>query len=409
MQSVSNRSKARTSYAARRVHIYKLRMFVFPLCIAALLLLAMSKMKLSFELSINGEVIGCTKLCESSDATLEAVKHDAEYALGTEWPVPELKRRLVFQEASPETMQLLKNKLYGMVDGAAWMELVYVDGAAICAFESQKEAAEVLRHIRELYINNATVSTNILERVSVGRGYSNKSLLENAAQKLMNALTVETEETKTFGRIIPFSVEIIERDDWYEDEWELVTKGEDGRSEMHYSITNQNGSVVDSSVLSNEVVKEPVTQVIYRGTKHHYSTGSFIWPVNDGWITSYFGARKVELGSNNHRGVDIAAALGTPIYAADGGEVIFSNWYYGYGQLVTIQHEDGTITRYAHNRKLLVEVGDMVEQGQQIAEMGTTGVSTGSHLHFEILPDGKKQTNPLKLLPAERPEGIREF
>jgi murein DD-endopeptidase MepM/ murein hydrolase activator NlpD len=101
-----------------------------------------------------------------------------------------------------------------------------------------------------------------------------------------------------------------------------------------------------------------------------------------------------------HKGIDIAAPVGTPVVAAAPGVVVYARWNSGgYGNLVDIQHPDGSLTRYAHNNRLLVREGEAVEQGQQISEMGSTGRSTGPHLHFELHPSGKGAINPIALLP----------
>lgn len=130
------------------------------------------------------------------------------------------------------------------------------------------------------------------------------------------------------------------------------------------------------------------------------SSGSFkgyIWPAK-GVLSSKYGWRWGRM----HRGIDIAAPVGTPIFAAAEGVVVKSGWNRGgYGNLVDIQHADGTVTRYAHNYRLLVQPGQQVEQGQQISLMGSTGRSTGPHLHFEVRPSGKGAVNPIALLPKK--------
>lgn len=124
----------------------------------------------------------------------------------------------------------------------------------------------------------------------------------------------------------------------------------------------------------------------------------YIWPAK-GVFTSGYGWRWGRM----HRGIDIAAPVGTPIFAAADGEVVFSGWNSGgYGNLVKIRHSDGSMTFYAHNSKLLVRAGQYVTQGQQIARMGSTGFSTGPHLHFEIHPYGTKAVDPIAFLPARR-------
>ncbi|MGI0483175.1 M23 family metallopeptidase [Geminocystis sp. CENA526] len=121
----------------------------------------------------------------------------------------------------------------------------------------------------------------------------------------------------------------------------------------------------------------------------------YIWPAK-GVFTSGYGWRWGRM----HRGIDIAGPVGTPIVAAADGEVITAGWNSGgFGNLVRIRHADGTITLYAHNSKIHVRRGQFVKQGQHIANMGSTGFSTGPHLHFEIHPQGQKPVNPIALLP----------
>ncbi len=123
----------------------------------------------------------------------------------------------------------------------------------------------------------------------------------------------------------------------------------------------------------------------------------YIWPAH-GVFTSGYGWRWGRM----HRGIDIAGPTGTPIYAAAVGVVITAGWNSGgYGNLVEIEHPDGSVTLYAHNHRIMVQKGQQVEQGQQIAEMGSTGFSTGPHLHFEIHPSGQGAVNPMALLPPQ--------
>ena len=121
---------------------------------------------------------------------------------------------------------------------------------------------------------------------------------------------------------------------------------------------------------------------------------AFGWPTA-GVLTSRFGRRWGKM----HKGIDIAGPIGTPINSAANGVVVFAGWQGGYGNLVEIKHADGTTTRYGHNSRLTVSVGQTVVQGQQVSEMGSTGHSTGSHLHFEIRPNGGDAVNPIAHLP----------
>ena len=118
---------------------------------------------------------------------------------------------------------------------------------------------------------------------------------------------------------------------------------------------------------------------------------TFIWPIPDSTrITSQFGPRKAPVAgaSNYHKGVDVGAPRGTPIYAAACGTVVISTYHYSAGNYVMINHGGGVYTVYMHASKLLVDVGDKVKQGEKIALVGTTGYSTGNHLHFGVRING---------------------
>jgi len=100
-----------------------------------------------------------------------------------------------------------------------------------------------------------------------------------------------------------------------------------------------------------------------------------------------------------HEGTDFAASYGTPIYATADGVVIHAGWQSGYGKLVKIQHEFGIETRYAHQSEIRVKVGQRVSRGEQIGAMGSTGRSTGTHLHYEVRVGGQA-VNPMTYIKA---------
>jgi murein DD-endopeptidase MepM/ murein hydrolase activator NlpD len=123
----------------------------------------------------------------------------------------------------------------------------------------------------------------------------------------------------------------------------------------------------------------------------------YLWPTK-GVFTSGFGWRWGRM----HKGIDIANNTGTPIFAARDGVVAFAGWSGAYGYLVEIAHADGDSTRYAHNSRILVRKGQIIPQGSRISLMGSTGRSTGPHLHFEIRRAGGAALNPLSKLPARK-------
>ena len=134
---------------------------------------------------------------------------------------------------------------------------------------------------------------------------------------------------------------------------------------------------------------------------HHIENTRYLSgrPIAKGWLSSYFGLRKDPFNGRPamHKGIDFAGKEDGEIIATASGVVSWADSRYGYGQLIEINHGDGLKTRYGHNKKLLVSVGDVVTKGQTIALMGSTGRSTGPHVHYEILHNNK-QINPLKFV-----------
>ncbi len=122
-------------------------------------------------------------------------------------------------------------------------------------------------------------------------------------------------------------------------------------------------------------------------------------PITRGWISSYYGMRTHPLSGRRemHKGIDFAGKLGGPVIAVAKGVVTYAGKRYGYGKVIDIAHGNGYTTRYAHNSRLLVSVGDTVEKGFQIAEIGSSGRSTGPHVHFEVLKNGR-EINPVRFI-----------
>ncbi len=136
----------------------------------------------------------------------------------------------------------------------------------------------------------------------------------------------------------------------------------------------------------------------FRAFKVRTYKGHWLWPLRYGVVSSEYGKR----WGKNHQGIDIAADEGDGVYASANGEVIYaSNTLRGYGNVVILRHDQKTTTLYAHNQRLLVKKGQRVSTGRKIATVGSTGRSTGPHVHFEIR-GSKGPVNPRKILPKKR-------
>ncbi|MCP2240111.1 murein DD-endopeptidase MepM/ murein hydrolase activator NlpD [Thermoanaerobacterium thermosaccharolyticum] len=201
-------------------------------------------------------------------------------------------------------------------------------------------------------------------------------------------LTVVTEKKSVYMEDIPYETVTQKDDKMFINDSKVLVRGKTGSKIVTAILKYYNGEIVNKNVINENVVSEPVNEVIAVGDEPlpvTYATGNFIYPVRGHiTITSRYGQRWGRL----HAGIDIAASIGDPIYAADGGTVIFSGWESGYGYLVKIDHGNGYVTYYGHASKLIVKKGDKVYKGQEIALVGMTGNTTGPHVHFEVRKNG---------------------
>ncbi|SDC41843.1 Murein DD-endopeptidase MepM and murein hydrolase activator NlpD, contain LysM domain [Pelagirhabdus alkalitolerans] len=186
---------------------------------------------------------------------------------------------------------------------------------------------------------------------------------------------------------ISYEREVEKSDDMFEGESETKQEGQDGKKRVHYALEIVNGEVVERETEDEEVVEEPVDEIIVEGTKVISSrgTGDFDWPAVGGYVSSGYGPR----WGSHHNGIDIARPSNRDILAADNGVVERISYDgNGYGHYVVINHNNGYKTLYAHLSNVDVSVGQTVPQGSKIGTMGSTGRSTGIHLHFEVERNG---------------------
>lgn len=194
---------------------------------------------------------------------------------------------------------------------------------------------------------------------------------------------------------IPFETEVREDSNMWQGDIVVKNEGKDGKKIIEYATTYENGQKVSENTLSEDVVKEAKNKIVVKGTKTSPSrgTGNLSWPAVGGYISSYQGSR----WGSYHKGIDIARPSNRAILAADNGTVSYVGWRNGYGNTIEINHNNGMKTLYAHLASTNVRSGQTVGKGQQIGRMGSTGNSTGVHLHFEVYKNGALQ-NPMSYL-----------
>lgn len=209
-------------------------------------------------------------------------------------------------------------------------------------------------------------------------------------------LAVVRQEQMYYEEDYEAEVIYIDNDDWYTTETKVWQEPSAGHRKVVAVVTFENDKKVSEEIVKEEITYEAVPKIVERGTK---IPPTYIKPISGGRLSSTFGRRTAPKrgASTYHKGVDWAIPTGTAVYASCGGTVTRAGWGSGYGYVVYIKHPDGRQTRYAHLSKVLVSTGQTVSQGQKIALSGNTGVSTGPHLHFEMLIGGS-QVNPLSYL-----------
>lgn len=194
------------------------------------------------------------------------------------------------------------------------------------------------------------------------------------AQKIVDSVNEKQSEYKEKAKL-----EIEEK---YLQEYETIEDVEVAVNTIYEPIKKANDLI--KVVKSTPAAAETVSDEVLLALKQNLTELDFNVPVANPVITSRFGWRS----SGYHYGIDLAVPTGTPVYAAESGVVTYSGWMGAYGYLIIIQHASGYETRYGHCSRLLAEVGDEVAQGDLIAEAGSTGRSTGPHVHMEIRFEG---------------------
>ncbi len=223
-------------------------------------------------------------------------------------------------------------------------------------------------------------------------------------------LAVTVTRTETYNENTPFETEYYDDSSRYQGSSVVTQDGIYGTDQVTADVSYINGVEVRRKVLNRVTIEEPTTKRVAMGTKappsntdysiQDVEVGQLYWPVggNGGLISELpYGYG----GYYGHKGMDISAPYGTPIYAAESGTVTLAKWYGDYGYCVMIEHDNGMVTVYGHASYLHVYAGQRVTQGQQIADVGSTGRSTGNHLHIEVRINGVAM-NPVNYLPPHQ-------
>ena len=245
-------------------------------------------------------------------------------------------------------------------------------------------------------------SGRVSRRLSMPEGINAFYLMNVLDEDALSGIDVRLRTTRTevFLENIQFETIYRESNSYHVGTTVVQNPGVPGQREVTALVSYLGDDVTGIEVESYIVLREPVNRVVIVGTNPRPTTtptGTFIRPVN-GQFSSGFGPRTRGSITEFHAGVDFRAPFGTPIFAADGGVVTFVGVRGGYGNFILISHGNGIETAYAHMSSMSVSVGQRVFQGEQIGRVGSTGNSTGNHLHFEVRINGV-QVDPMRHLP----------
>lgn len=295
---------------------------------------------------------------------------------------------------------------------------ITVDGKKTVLVESKASAQRVINDVINEYrgdpedvLDIQLIEDTELEKMDIKNGDEPPDIVsENEAVKLlMNGddgegyLTVVVTKEEKNIETIECEEEYKPEPDMYVGETRVEEKGKTGVMKVTKKVVRENGETVTEDILEEEMLKEPTARVILTGTKNYdgYGGGNAVAdegvsydenatyttladPLDTINITSNFGPRWGRI----HYGLDMGSPSGSSIYAADSGTVYYAGYCGGYGNLIKIDHGNGMQTYYAHCSKLIAVNGQKVKKGEEIALVGSTGNSTGPHLHLEVIING---------------------
>ncbi len=424
------------------------------------LLLSTNFYTLALKVTVNGETIGYVSNESEFSSLVSSVEDDLGNTIGENYVMkttPEYSFTVV--DKNKVSTEEMYNDVYSAVCEEIGEHYgLYVDGKLIAATETEQTLTTILDELKEPHKTGAeNESVEFVANVEVKKGiYAPSHFIgEDAIRALFSASTnpryyiiqeddylsdickatgltksqiyalnpelderrlvpgrkvnisqpdvylgIKIVKTISYTEDIAYETIKINDDSLYKTQTKVKTSGRKGEKAITAEVTYVDGAQISKKIISEKVTREPTTREVYVGTKALpvttsplAGTGTFIRPISGGYTSCAYG------GYYGHKGVDLtmSGAHGKPVYASAAGTVIQAGWSGGYGKCVKISHANGYTTWYAHMSSYNVSVGDTVYQGQQIGRIGSTGNSTGPHLHFELRINGTA-VNPMRYI-----------
>ena len=344
----------------------------------------------------DGRPLGLIEDAAALPAAVTALEQSASALAGADYTLPVSIKTRPLRAAS--SMFLTEDELQaGLIEASGELDtlaVISVDGKQAGVCRSAEDAQTVLDRVMAQHTTAADKNAAFVQDVRVDTVVAQAALAQDAGAllaQLSPRLDVSATRSVTYTEAIPYETITRENDTLDQTYRATVQEGSEGEAVVTAQIETLDGEEQRRTILARTVLSQATDEIVEVGTRNvGIGTGDFMVPVSSYTFTSGFKMRWGRL----HGGVDLAVPEGTPVYAADNGKVIVAgNLGDGYGNYIILDHQNGYKTLYAHNSELLVSVGDVVAQGEQIALSGNTGNSTGPHVHFEIQVNDEK-VNP---------------
>jgi len=372
----------------------------FALVLAAVITVVATGLTLGFTIDYSGERIATVQKVSDFDKARDLViksvsGNEADKSITT----PKFALTLTVSNKI-DTVAKVADAIIANTSDIVKGSALIINGEKVLCTEAEGLSQMLEAKRTAFYIEGAENSASFVESVEIENGYYLRKDIEDVsnAQAFVDALQVKTVSTVVTNISVPHKTKKISTSKQPVGYYEVTVEGQSGVNRKTESVESVNGVETSRVELSYEVVTNVIDEVVTVGVASNkltaaqnaaVSSAGFICPLQKGSfkISAYYG------DGRNHKGMDLAANRGVSIFAVAKGTVVSSGWDGNYGYSIVIDHGNGIKTRYAHASALYVAKGATVSQGEVIAAVGSTGYSTGNHLHIEVIVNGNR-VNP---------------
>ncbi len=396
MKTVAEKSKFLYSKLIGLSHARKIAIFLVISIFAVAIGLGASGVRFAYKVNYGGEVIATVKDKTQFDAAVKIVKervNSFEEEVDAAVQTPKYEATVVLNSVI-DTEDAVADAIIANTEKIVEGYEVRVDGKVVACLENDTISTYIDARKNNFAINPESVC-QFEKNIELVKGYYLTSDFDTEEEAKLAVDEVPVKCVATVVTDIEIANKTVKQytNTMLRGDSKVLVAGSNGVRRLTETVTTVNGEVSERVTVTDVTVSEPVNRVVKVGTAVSTASASqqliaqnsgFICPLPAGSfkISAYYG------DGRNHKGLDLCAPKGTSIFAVASGTVTYSGWKNGYGYMVIIDHGDGKVTKYAHASSLCVQRGERVSAGQVIARVGSTGNSTGNHLHFEVVVNG---------------------